>query len=94
MDKKQILTVALDALERLLKMFRAERYVYLALTGVSFVLLLYAGYLLISRQSADTATLVAIFGSSGLVAASSARISLFFNKAFKLVEDLVRKLSD
>ena len=94
MDNKDLLTAALDAMERLLKMFRVERYVYLALTGVSFILLLYAGSLLIFTKTADTATLVSIFGTSGLVAASSARISLFFNKAFKLVEDLVRKLSD
>jgi hypothetical protein len=94
MPKKEVLAAALDALERLLKMFRAERYVYLVLSAVSFVLLLYAAYLLVAAKNADTTTLVAIFGSSGLVAVSSARINLFFNKAFTLVEKLIQKLSD
>ena len=94
MDKKEILSVALDALERLLKMFRVERYVYLVLCGLSFMVLIYAGYSLIAMKEVNTATLVSIFGSSGLVAASSARISLFFNKAFTLVEDLIRKISE
>jgi hypothetical protein len=94
MAKKEALGVALDALERLLKMFRAERYVYLVLTGVSFILMIYVAYLLATTKTADTATLVAIFGSSGLIAASSVRVSWFFNKAFTLVEKLIGRLSD
>lgn len=93
MDNKELLTTALDALERLLRMFTVERYVYLALTAFSFLLLIYAAYLLVSSQTVDTQTLVAIFGSTGLITASSARISYFFNRAFSLVEDLIRKLS-
>lgn len=94
MEKTEVLKVALDALERLLKMFSAERYFYLALTALSFLLLLYAGYLLVVSQTADKATLIAIFGSSGLVAAASARIVYFFNKAFALIERLIRGLND
>jgi hypothetical protein len=94
MAKKEALAVALDALERLLKMFRAERYVYLVLTAISFVLMIYVAYLLATTGSANTATLVAIFGSSGLIAASSVRVSWFFNKAFTLVEKLIGRLSD
>lgn len=93
-NKHEALKVALDALERLLEMFRVERYVYLGLTGLSFFLLLYAGYLLIVSQTADKATLISIFGSSGLVVAASARISFFFNKAFDLIGGLIKKLSD
>lgn len=90
---KEILNVSLDALERLLKMFVVERYVYLALTALSFVLLLYTAYLLVATQGPDKTILIAVFGSSGLVAASSARITWFFNKAFSLVEVLIKKLS-
>ena len=94
MKKEEILTVALNALRELLHIFRVERYVYLALTGLSFILLLYVGMLMFTTKEIDKTTLVAVFGSSGLVAASSARVSLFFNKAFTLIEDLVRKLAE
>jgi len=93
MDNKEMLTTALDALDRLLKMFVVERYVYLALTAFSFLLLIYTAYLIISKDTVDTQMLVAIFGSTGLIAASSARISWFFNRAFSLIEDLIRGIS-
>lgn len=93
MDNKELLEATLNALDRLLKMFMVERYLYLALTALSFGLLLYAGYLMISTKSLNTEVLVAVFGGSGLVAASSARISWFFNRAFSLVEDLIKRIS-
>lgn len=89
MDNKELLTSALDALDRLLKMFMIERYVYLLLTAFSFVLLIYTAFLLVTKEGANTQMLVAIFGSTGLIAASSARISWFFNRAFTLIEDLI-----
>jgi hypothetical protein len=92
-DHKELLESALNALDRLLKMFMVERYVYLGLTAFSFLLLLYAGYLLLTTRGANTEILVAVFGGSGLVAASSARISWFFNRAFTLVEDLIKRIS-
>ena len=94
MDKKEILTAALKAIRELLHMFRWEQRIYLALTALSFVVLLGVSVVLFTRRDVDSATLVAVFGSSGLVAASSLRVSLFFNKAFKLIEDLVRKLAE
>lgn len=93
MESKELIDAALGALERLLRMFMVERYVYLVLTAVSFLLLLYAAYLLVASKTADTAVLVAVFGSSGLVAASSVRISWFFNRAFSLIEDLIKRIS-
>lgn len=93
MDNKELLSTALDALDRLLKMFMVERYVYLGLTAFSFLLLIYTAYLLVTKDNIDTQMLVAIFGSTGLIAASSARISWFFNRAFTLIEDLIRGIS-
>jgi len=93
MDNKELLEATLNALDRLLKMFLIERYMYLVLTALSFCLLLYAGYLLVGAKQANTEFLVAVFGGSGLVAASSARISWFFNRAFSLVEGLITRIS-
>src|SRR3546814_20336293 len=67
MDSKELLDSALNALDRLLKMFMIERYVYLVLTAVSFLLLLYAGSLLVTSTAVRTEVLVAVFGCSGLV---------------------------
>ncbi len=93
MDNKELLDAALNALDRLLNMFMIERYAYLALTVLSFALLLYAGILMITTNGANTEVLVAVFGGSGVVAASSARISWFFNRAFTLIEDLIKRIS-
>jgi hypothetical protein len=92
-EKKELMETALNALERLLRMFQAERFVYLMLTAFSFALLLYSAYLLAVRGQANTEVLVAVFGGSGLITISSARISFFFNRAFALVESLVKDLS-
>jgi hypothetical protein len=93
-EHKELLDSALNALDRLLKMFMVERYVYLALTAFSFLLLLYAGYLLMTTKGANTEVLVAVFGGSGLVTAASARISWFFNRAFSLVEALIKRIAE
>ena len=79
----------LDALDRLLKMFMIERYVYLVLTVTSFAILLIFGYQLVTTKNASIEILTAVFGGSGLVAASSVRISWFFNRAFTLIEKIV-----
>lgn len=94
MNKSELLKTALDALDRILNMFKVERYVYLGLTAISFALLLYAAFLLVTSGTTDKTTLVTIFGCSGLVAASSARICYFFNKAFNIIEGLIKKLSE
>lgn len=93
MNNKELLDSALNALRQLLSMFAVERYVYLLLTAVSFVLFLYAGFLLVSANKLNSGELAAVFGSTGLVAACSARISWFFNRAFTLIEDLIRKVA-
>ena len=92
-DKKELVEVTLSALERLLKMFQAERYIHLVLTGISFLLLLYGSYLVLTQKPANIEILVSIFGGGGLIAISSTHVSNFFNRAFTLVEDLIKDLS-
>jgi hypothetical protein len=69
-------------------MFKVERYVYLVLTILSFVLLLYAAFRIIARDP-GVEVLISLFGSSGMIVVSSARIVYFFNKSFKLIEQLI-----
>lgn len=93
MDNEQVLKNALDALERLLKMFTAERYIYLALTVFSFFLLLFGVTRILTEDTVTTEVLVSIFGGSGMVGIASLRVVWFFNKSFSLIEDLIRRLS-
>jgi hypothetical protein len=93
MENREILGAALDALDRLLKMFMIERYVYLGLTAVSFLMVIFVAYQLVSSESVNKTILLAVFGSSGLIAASSARISWFFNRAFTLIESVIKRIS-
>src|SRR3546814_13867432 len=93
MDSKELLDSALNARDRLLTMFMTERYVYLVLTAVSFLLLLYAGYLLVTTNAVSTEVLVAVFGCSGLATSSSSRITRFFNRASSLLEASITRIA-
>ena len=84
----------LDAMERLLNLFRFERAIHLVVGVVSFALLLYVIYSLASQNSLDKTLLIPLFGSAGLITVSSARITYFFNRAFKLVEKVIQVLID
>jgi phosphoglycerol transferase MdoB-like AlkP superfamily enzyme len=88
---KGALTETLDAVERLLNLFRVERMVHLLIGVVAFGMLVYAIALLF-KGGVTTQLLVCLFGSSGLITVSSARITYFFNRAFKLVEEVILKL--
>ena len=89
---RKALKDTLDALERLLAMFRVERIIHLVMGIVAMLLLFYAIALLLRGQHLGTELLASLFGSSGLIVVSSARITYFFNKAFNLVEHVVRVL--
>lgn len=92
-EKKELLNAAIDALGRLLGMFRAERYVYLLLAIVSFCLTIYVAYVLALSEAPNKETLLVVFGSSGLLTVASVRVTWFFGKAFNIFEDLIRRFS-
>ena len=75
----------LNAIERLLALFRFERMAYLVITTLALAMLLgSAGYLIIN-QSADAATLVMLFGSSGLITVALARLLRMWDQAMALI---------
>jgi hypothetical protein len=93
-DDRESITQTLDALERLMRMFQAERLLYLLSAATSFALLLYAAYLMFSSSERVTPTQVGlIFGATGVSAISGSRIAIFLNKSFNLIEDIIRKLT-
>lgn len=93
MDNSELVKTTLDAMERLLKMFMLERFIYLALTIFAFMLLIYASIQLFSNALISTTILVSIFGGSGLIAVTSFRVVWFFNRAFSLIETLIKRMA-
>lgn len=92
-DEKQALEQALNALERLMRIFQVERVLYLLGATASLILFVYAGYRLFSQGSITTADMVIILGATGVSTACSSRVAFFLNKAFQLIEDIIRKLT-
>jgi hypothetical protein len=90
--KDDLVQDTLFALERLMKMFAMERMLYLLCSVVSFVLLLICLWSLIDTQQVQVPHLAAIFGASGMIAASAARVSYFLNRSFDLVASIIQHL--
>lgn len=90
---EQIITRALDAVERMMRMFQIERILYLMCAMAAFGVLLYAAYMMFEKDGVTEAELALIFGASGLTTYSSRQLIVFLNRTFALIDDIVRKLS-
>jgi hypothetical protein len=84
----------LDALDRLMRMFSFERILYLVCAIVSFALLIVCLISLFQTQQISVPQLAMVFGASGLIAASAARVSFFLNKSFDLVASIIQQLAN
>jgi hypothetical protein len=83
-----------QAIERLVTLFKVERITYLCMTGVALVMLLGSAAFLIVRNHAALEVLVPLFGSAGLFAYSIGRVLHMWDQAIKLVasSDVMGKL--
>lgn len=75
----------MDAVERLAKLFKPERIVYLIITTLSLGILLTSAAVLIVDKRADNIELTGLFGSSGLISYTTGRILKMWNQAFQLI---------
>jgi protein-S-isoprenylcysteine O-methyltransferase Ste14 len=75
--------VRMRMVERMLAAFRFERFAYLALSFIACLVLLGASIWLF--KSKDTTAALAIFGSSGVLTLTLARMLYMWNQAWKLV---------
>ena len=89
---KQVLDATLTAMERLMKLFHWERILHLVVGIVAFLMLIASVTIYFINDSIDSTALLLVFGSSGLITVSAARITYFFNKGFVLVNDIVRAI--
>jgi hypothetical protein len=79
------LKARMDAVERLTKLFKMERMVYLAVTSISLAMLLLCAGVLIAKGKAGSAELTGLFGSSGLITYSAGRLLYMWNQALRLL---------
>ena len=83
-----IIESKINAIERLIGLFRFERMVYLALTTTSVLILLTCALVLIVREEqAHWEVIVGLFGSSGLMGVTLSRLLRMWDQAFTLLID-------
>lgn len=75
----------MDAVERLTNLFRLERLVHLAVTGISLLMLLSSAGFLLAKGKAGPGELTGLFGSSGLITYSAGRLLFMWNQALKVL---------
>ena len=92
-DREGLVQQTLDALDRLMRMFAVERILYLVCAFASFGLLILCLVQLWTTQQISWPQLAMVFGASGLIAASAARVSFFLNKSFDLVSCIIQQLA-
>lgn len=91
--RDDIIDRTLDALDRLMRMFALERMLYLICAFLSFIMLVLCLIWMLSTQAISLPQLGMIFGSTGLIAASAARVSFFLNRAFDLISIIVQQIA-
>lgn len=91
--REDLVSDTLDALDRLMRMFVFERILYLICAIVSFVLLIVCLISLFQTRQISVPQLAMVFGASGLIAASAARVSFFLNKSFDLISAIIQQLA-
>jgi hypothetical protein len=75
----------LQAVERLLKVFRLERITYLTVTGLALVMMLSAAVQMMLEKQLSPSTLGLLFGSSGLISYSIGRVLKMWDQAIAMV---------
>ena len=87
-DEQRIKT-AVDALMQILKANRLERWVYLTISVVSFLVLLVIVVFELIKGSIDITTFVAMFGTTGIVGVCVARVLEVWKDCVKLLTSIL-----
>jgi len=75
----------LSLAEKILKLFRIERFTYLGVSLVTTLVLILVGYQSLTQQYASKSAAGLMFGSAGVVTLSINRLLVMFNRVFKAV---------
>ena len=74
-----------EAVERLAHLFKVERFVYLGVTAISFLLLLTIAVRIFIQGGAQMAEWGLLFGSSGLITITANRVLQMWSQALRMV---------
>lgn len=85
MANPQALRNRLEAVERLAAVFRVERFVYLAITVISFLLLVGVAVQMFLLGTAQVGEWGLLFGSSGLMTITANRLLQVWSQALRMV---------
>lgn len=85
MASPQALRNRLEAVERLAALFRIERFVYLVITAVSFLLLFGVAVRMFIQGTAQIAEWGLLFGSSGLITITANRVLQVWSQSLRMV---------
>ncbi len=78
----------LQAIGTMLKLFRAERMVYLIVNILSLIVLLACAIYLLFK-GADTVAVLGLFGSSGAITIATGRVIKMWSDAIKLLHPVL-----
>ena len=73
------------AVRLLLDEFKLERYVYISVIGVCLIILLSGAITAMVKASFDNATVVAMFGPCGVIAAMAGRLLKMWDRATEII---------
>lgn len=92
-NDERAVKMTLDALARLTDLYRAERWIYLLGAIAGLGLALWSSVIFILNHDLDGTQMGLLFGSSGILAITGARVAYFLNRSFSLVEVVIKKLT-
>jgi hypothetical protein len=78
---KSDLAERLKVVEQLTAMFRVERFTYLGVTFVAFIMLTTSGALMLIDKGVNPSELTLLFGSTGLLGYSGSQILQMWNRS-------------
>lgn len=73
------------AVERVTKLFRAERLAYLFATGLALALLFFNTYLMMRRGGGDNTAYAVMFGSGGMITYSTGQLINMWKQALRVI---------
>src|SRR4029077_5209925 len=92
MPSQDDLNSKVDAIGRLLNLFKLERLIYVIVTLISLLVLLSCAiYLLVTKGSTDTAPVIGLFGSSGAITFTLGRLLRMWNDAMNILSPIASK---
>lgn len=89
-----VLRERLDIVKDLIGVFRFERMVYLSVTVVSFLALIASAVMLIARPKPDILQISMLFGSSGAISYTCARLLKMWSDALRFLLPVVQQEVD